>query len=167
MDGNHDLQDEPRTLDDFRAAIDRFDEIISQWEPEARATVRYHGDARDALQREALRRLIAALNAEPPARAALRAVLGDDVIYAVLRYHGLVKPSLDERIGNALAGIRPMLAEHNGDVELVRLEPPTVELRLTGACDHCPSSMLTFHEAIARAIRAACPEITDVIHAKR
>jgi Fe-S cluster biogenesis protein NfuA len=167
MDGNHDLQDGPRTLDDFRAAIDRFDEIIGGWEPETRATVRFHGDARDALQREALRRLISALNTEPAARAALRASLGDEVIYAVLRYHGLVKPSLDERIGTALAGIRPMLAEHNGDVELVRLEPPTVELRLTGACDHCPASMLTFHEAIARAVRDACPEITDVVHAKR
>ena len=167
MDGNHDLQDGPRTLDDFRAAIDRFDEIIGGWEPEARATVRYYGDARDALQREALRRLIAALNAEPAARAALRSSLGDEVIYAVLRYHGLVKASLDERISNALAGIRPMLAEHSGDVELVRLEPPMVELRLTGACDHCPASMLTFHEAIARAVREACPEITDVVHAKR
>jgi Fe-S cluster biogenesis protein NfuA len=167
MDGNHELQNGPRTLDDFRAAIDRFDEIVAGWEPEARATVRYHGDARDALQREALRRLIAGLNAEPAARAALRAALGDEVIYAVLRYHGLVKASLDERIGNALAGIRPMLAEHNGDVELVRLEPPMVELRLTGACDHCPASMLTFHEAIAGAIRAACPEITEIVHAKR
>jgi Fe-S cluster biogenesis protein NfuA len=167
MDGNQDLQDRPRTLDDFRAAIDRFDEIIAGWDLEARATVRYYGEARDALQREALRRLIAALNAEPAARAALRASLGDDVIYAVLRYHGLVKASLDERIGNALAGIRPMLAEHSGDVELVRLEPPMVELRLTGACDHCPASMLTFHEAIAGAIRAACPEITEIVHAKR
>lgn len=167
MDGNHNLQDGPRDLDDFRAAIDRFDEIISGWEPEARATVRYRDEARDALQRETLRRLITSLNAEPAARAALRAALGDEVIYAVLRYHNLVKPSLDERIGNALAGIRPMLAEHNGNVELVRLEPPMVELRLTGACDHCPSSMLTFHEAIARAVRSACPEITDVVQAKR
>jgi len=167
MDGNPNLQDRPRNLDDFRAAIDRFDAILGEWDPETRATVRYHDEARDALQREALRRLIAALNAEPAARGALRAALGDEVIYAVLRYHGLVKPSLDERIGNALAGIRPMLAEHNGDVELVRLEPPMVELRLTGACDHCPASMLTFHEAIARAVRSACPEITDVVHAKR
>ncbi len=165
--GAQDTPSEPTDLTAYLGEIDRFEKIIDAWQPEARAAVSFYRDAIDALHREALRRLIGAINADPAARHALRQSVDDDIVYAVLRYHGLLKPSITERLETALASVRPMLAEYCGDVELVRLDPPVAELRFTGTCDGCPASALTFHDAVQRAIQSACPEITEVIQAKR
>ena len=61
--------------------------------------------------------------------------VADEVVYAVLRRHDIVKPSLNERVEAALEGVRPMLASHGGDVELVKVKPPSVEVRFIGACE--------------------------------
>jgi nitrite reductase/ring-hydroxylating ferredoxin subunit/Fe-S cluster biogenesis protein NfuA len=85
----------------------------------------------------------------------------------VLRRHGLIKPSLQERVETALASIRPTLASHGGDVELVRVLPPAaVEVRFLGNCDNCPASVLTFTAGVKRAIKEHCPEITEIRQAR-
>jgi nitrite reductase/ring-hydroxylating ferredoxin subunit/Fe-S cluster biogenesis protein NfuA len=73
---------------------------------------------------------------------------------------------LSERVERALAGIRPMLASHGGDVELVKVAPPAIEVRFVGACDGCPASALTFHAGVKKAVEEACPEITEVLQVK-
>jgi Fe-S cluster biogenesis protein NfuA/nitrite reductase/ring-hydroxylating ferredoxin subunit len=84
----------------------------------------------------------------------------------VLRRHDIVKASLNERVEAALEGVRPMLASHGGDVELVKVKPPAVEVRFIGACDGCPASALTFHAGVKKAVQDACPEITDIVQVK-
>jgi len=123
-------------------------------------------DADTLLHAEALRRLVRLCKAEPAALAALRAAVADDVIYAVMRQLRIVKPSLDERVARALDGVRPMLASHGGNVELVRTLPPRIEVRLLGACDGCASAAMTLHAGIKQAVLDACPEITDVVQVK-
>ena len=59
-----------------------------------------------------------------------------------------------------------MLASHGGDVELVKVTPPAVELRFIGACDGCPASALTFHAGVKKAVQDACPEITEIRQVK-
>ena len=85
----------------------------------------------------------------------------------MLRHHGIVKPSIAERVETALENVRPILAGHGGDVELVRVEPPQVAIRLLGACDNCPASRLTIDAAVKTALQAACPEITEIIQVRR
>ncbi|TIU04817.1 MAG: hypothetical protein E5W44_27135, partial [Mesorhizobium sp.] len=85
---------------------------------------------------------------------------------AVLRHHNILKPSLRERVQAALDGVRPMLASHGGDVELVSVRPPSIEVRFTGACDGCPASALSFHAGVKKAVEEACPEITDILQVK-
>jgi Fe-S cluster biogenesis protein NfuA len=97
---------------------------------------------------------------------ALREAATDEIVYAVLRHHGIVKPSLSERIEAALDGVRPLLAGHGGNVELVRVEPPAISIRFLGACDNCPASRLTIDAAVKTAVQAACPEITDIIQVR-
>ncbi|MEZ5934064.1 MAG: NifU family protein [Alphaproteobacteria bacterium] len=133
----------------------------------SKANVNRLRDAVEALDREALRRLIAGLKDLPDALQALRRSAEDEVVYAVLRHHGLIRPSLQERVETALTSIRPTLASHGGDVELVRVIPPAaVEVRFLGNCDHCPASVLTFTAGVKRAIREHCPEITEIRQAK-
>jgi nitrite reductase/ring-hydroxylating ferredoxin subunit/Fe-S cluster biogenesis protein NfuA len=137
--------------------------ITRGWEDQPRQTVEALRRAVDDLYREAFARLIRGLKKTPEAAAALREVASDSLVYAVLRNLGVVKPSLPERLEGALATVRPMLAQHKGNVELVDVHPPhTVEIRLLGACDGCPASGLTLREGVEKAIREACPEITVV-----
>jgi nitrite reductase/ring-hydroxylating ferredoxin subunit/Fe-S cluster biogenesis protein NfuA len=111
--------------------------------------------------------MIAVLRADPLALGAMKDAVRDEIVYAVLRRHGLVKPSLQERVEAALDGVRPMLATHGGDVQLVRVVPPAaIEVRFTGACESCPASVTTFTLGVQKALADACPEITEVRQVK-
>jgi Fe-S cluster biogenesis protein NfuA/nitrite reductase/ring-hydroxylating ferredoxin subunit len=153
-------------LASFSRELERFDAIFETWDDGPRSVVADYRRTIDALEGEALRRLIRVLKTDPAALAAIKAAVGDEIVYAVLRYHDILKPSLNERIEAALATVRPMLGSHGGDVELVTVKPPRVELRFTGACDGCPASALTFQAGVKQAVQAACPEITEIVALK-
>jgi len=141
--------------------------IVAGWDASQQAVAFALRRAVDALNREALRKLIAGVKGAPGALDALRGAASDPVVYAVLRHHGLIQPSLQERVETALASVRPMLAAHGGDVELIAFVPPdAVEVRFLGNCDGCPASRLTFVAGVRRAIEAHCPEITQVRQVK-
>jgi Fe-S cluster biogenesis protein NfuA len=156
----------PSALADLTGELARLEGTVEAWTEGPRDIARAYRQAIDALHAEALRRLIRALRGSPEAAAALRDVAADEVVYAVLRHHGLVKPGIAERVEAALESIRPLLASHGGGVELVRVDPPAAIVRFAGACSHCPASELTIDAAIRTAVRTACPEITDIIQVK-
>jgi Fe-S cluster biogenesis protein NfuA len=56
--------------------------------------------------------------------------------------------------------VRPGLKADGGDVEVVGIdEDRIVQVRLTGACEGCPSSIMTLTFGIEAALKAAVPEI--------
>ena len=140
--------------------------LAENWPTEQRNAAAARAEAVDALNAAAFRRLIRALKAVPEFSEALRAAASDEVVYAVLRRHGILKPSLFERVEAALDAIRPMLAGHGGGVELVAVEPPVAEVRFLGACDGCPASALTFYGGVKQAIQDRVPEIREVKQVK-
>lgn len=149
-------------------AISQLEGIVAGWEPGPALTVQALKSAIEDLNKEALRRLIRTLKDEPAAAARLREALADPLVYAVLRFHGLVRVSLRERVEQALDEVRPFMAEHGGNVELVALKAPdTVELRLIGACHGCPASSQTLTEGVEKAIRRHCPEIVQIVQVSR
>lgn len=153
-------------LNELLENITRLEAVFETWEPASRQPVEDYRCAIDALHGEALRRLIRTLKSEPAALAAMKRVAGDDVVYAVLRHHALLKPSLNERVETALESVRPLLASHGGGVELINIAPPAIEVRFTGSCDACAASALTFHAGVKKAVEAACPEITEIVQVK-
>lgn len=72
---------------------------------------------------------------------------------------------LRERVQEALDKIRPGLMADGGDAELVDVdaEAGTATIRMVGACGGCPMSTMTLKMGIERTIRAAVPEIKEVI----
>ncbi len=154
-------------LDDLLKDIRSLETIVADWDEQHRNTVEALVRAHDMLNKEAVTRLIRTLKKNPAVSIPLREAVTDEVVYSVLRYHQIIKPSLHERIEAALDSIRPFLADHGGDVELVEvILPDTVEIRLLGACDGCPASALTLSEGVEKAIKEACPEITTIKKAK-
>jgi Fe-S cluster biogenesis protein NfuA/nitrite reductase/ring-hydroxylating ferredoxin subunit len=155
-------------LEGLVRAITSLEGIVAGWDEAHSLTVQALKSAIEALHRQALLRLIRALKCDPVAHARLREALADPVIYGVLRFHGLVKAPLAERVNAALDEVRPALAGHGGGVELVAIKPPdTVELRLIGSCHGCPASGQTLSEGVEKAIRAHCPEIVHIHQVSR
>jgi Fe-S cluster biogenesis protein NfuA len=67
-------------------------------------------------------------------------------------------------INIAINEVRPYLKADGGDVELVDLTTDnTVKVRLTGACDGCPFSVMTLKAGIEQAIRKKFPEMKELI----
>jgi Fe-S cluster biogenesis protein NfuA len=67
-------------------------------------------------------------------------------------------------INTAIDEIRPYLKADGGNVELVNLEPDnTVKVRLMGACDGCPFSVMTLRAGIEQAIRKKFPEMKELV----
>jgi Fe-S cluster biogenesis protein NfuA len=69
-----------------------------------------------------------------------------------------------ERIEEVLASIRPAIQADGGDVELIQVDVSagTVKVRLMGACESCPISMMTLKEGIETRVKRAVPEIVEV-----
>jgi Fe-S cluster biogenesis protein NfuA/nitrite reductase/ring-hydroxylating ferredoxin subunit len=143
--------------------IARLEQIAGGWgEPHA-GTLRAIKSSIEELNREAFRRLIRHLREDPAAAVRLRTAVRDPFIFGVLRFHGLVKDPLENRVQHALEEVRPSLHAHGGDVELVAVKmPDTVELRLVGSCHGCPSAAQTLTAGVERAIREHCPEIQHI-----
>jgi Fe-S cluster biogenesis protein NfuA len=153
-------------LSTLLAEIERLEAEFGARDAAVRDAASAYREAIEALHAAALHRLVAELRAEPAAREAVKRAAADEIVYAVLRRHAIIKPSLSERVETALAGVRPMLASHGGNVELVGIAPPEVAVRFTGSCDGCAASALTFHAGVKQAIATACPEITDIRQVK-
>jgi len=72
--------------------------------------------------------------------------------------------STHEKIEAVLESIRPALHADGGDVEFLSFDQADgiVHLRLMGACESCPISMLTLKEGIEKRMRTVVPEVTSV-----
>ena len=60
---------------------------------------------------------------------------------------------MQEKVEAALTEIRPMLAQHLGDIELVRLENGVVYVKMLGMCDGCPLSTLTLKAGVEELLK--------------
>ena len=70
-----------------------------------------------------------------------------------------------DRIEAVLEEVRPALAMHGGNVELVGVDEGSgvVRMRFLGACKGCPMSSLTMKMGIEAALMDAIPSVTEVI----
>jgi Fe/S biogenesis protein NfuA len=59
--------------------------------------------------------------------------------------------------------INPALAAHGGYAELKGVEDTKVYVTMGGGCQGCAVSAMTLRDGIARSIKEAIPEVTDVI----
>jgi Fe/S biogenesis protein NfuA len=70
----------------------------------------------------------------------------------------------DEKVRQLLDGqINPALAVHGGFAALDRVEGDVVYVTMGGGCQGCAVSAMTLREGIARSIKEAIPEVTEVV----
>lgn len=70
---------------------------------------------------------------------------------------------MKENVLKALNQMRPYLQADSGDVELIEItEDGIVKVRLTGACEICPLSVMTLRAGIERALMREVPGVRRV-----
>lgn len=70
---------------------------------------------------------------------------------------------MKEEILKALEKVRPFLQADNGDVELVEVsDDGIVKVRLLGACELCPLSILTLRAGIERSVMNDVPGVKRI-----
>src|SRR3989344_5166555 len=76
----------------------------------------------------------------------------------------VAKPFLHKEIEEVLESVRPMLALHRGDVELVGFDPASgvVSVRLKGTCQGGPLSQLTLKAGIEEVLKGSIHGIERV-----
>jgi Fe-S cluster biogenesis protein NfuA len=67
------------------------------------------------------------------------------------------------QVAAALAQIRPALQADGGDIELLEIVGTDARLRLVGACQGCPSAVITLREGVQRFLRQAVPGFGRVL----
>jgi Fe-S cluster biogenesis protein NfuA len=71
---------------------------------------------------------------------------------------------LRERVDTVLRNeINPAVASHGGVVDLINVEGNRVFLKMGGGCQGCGQASATLKHGVEQAIRAAVPEVGDII----
>lgn len=70
-----------------------------------------------------------------------------------------------DRIEETLDGLRPYIASHRGQVEVVDFDDQdgTLLLRLGGTCQGCAASTITLKQGIEARLRQSVPEVRQVV----
>lgn len=146
---------------EFRRLADRVDRLLARVEDLAPDGPRE--DCLEAVQavldlhQQGLSRLLGLLRPEEMDR-----LTADEVVSGLLVLHGLHPRSLEERVERALAEVRPYLASHGGDVEVVSLDGEGLRLRLQGNCHGCPSSLATLRGTIEQTLAERAPDLPSL-----
>ena len=77
-----------------------------------------------------------------------------------LELTGTIAEQVQQLLGEQ---INPALAAHGGFAELAGVEGTVVYVTMGGGCQGCAVSAMTLRDGIARSIREAIPEVTDVV----
>jgi Fe-S cluster biogenesis protein NfuA/nitrite reductase/ring-hydroxylating ferredoxin subunit len=148
-----------------RERISRVEALLDDAEgladPAARATALALVQAILELYGEGLTRIVDHVAAGDDGALAA-AFSADELVAHLLFLHGIHPVPLEARVHDALEEVRPYLASHGGDVELLGVQDGIVRLRLQGSCSGCPSSTATLKLAIEDAIHKAAPDVERV-----
>jgi Fe-S cluster biogenesis protein NfuA len=157
------------TLDtrEFQARLQRLDDLLQEAEqsadPAARGRLREIVQAILELHGAGLERLLEHVaEAGEASQGILDACARDDVVGGLLLLHGLHPLGVEERVRQALDGVRTLLRAHGGNVEFIEVRDGVVRLRLQGSCHQCPSSAVTVQQTVEEAVYGRVPEAVAV-----
>jgi Fe-S cluster biogenesis protein NfuA len=71
-----------------------------------------------------------------------------------------IKKSILQKVTKGIESVRPYLVADGGDIELVEVtDDNIVKVRLLGACEGCPFSIMTLKAGIEQAIKKEWPQL--------
>jgi len=107
-----------------------------------------------------LQRIVELLQSAPSdGRQLADALSADELVSTLLLIHDLHPVPLEDRVGAALASVRPYMESHGGNVELLSLKNGVATIHLRGSCSDCSASAVTLELAIKQALEEAAPDL--------
>jgi Fe-S cluster biogenesis protein NfuA/nitrite reductase/ring-hydroxylating ferredoxin subunit len=147
------------------ALVARVEELTAQLEqigdPFARACAEELAGALMGLYGEGLERIFAAI-ADEGSDGLRERLTEDGVVASLMLIHDLYPVPLEERVQEALAGVRPYMESHGGTVALLGIEDGVAKLRLEGSCNGCAASASTLELAVEQALQATAPDLEGI-----
>jgi Fe-S cluster biogenesis protein NfuA len=153
---------------EFEQRLNQLETLIGQVEAyedeEARRPALDAIQALLQLHSEGLERMLVSISkAGPIGEALIAEMAGDEIVGGLLLLHDLHPIGLEARIRQALDNLRPYLAAHGADVDLISInEDGEVGLRLHGGRQGGGSSAIMLRYAIEQALLEAAPDITSI-----
>ena len=153
-------------LEELAGRVDAAVGALADLEPAARAAAEELKAALEDIHRAGLTTIVTRMRADDGARPLLFDLVDDPVVRVLLTLHGILRPDPVTLAERALAGVRPQLHSHGGDVALVRVDPLdggyVAVVRLEGACNGCSMSSVTLRELVEQALRQGLPGLRTV-----
>ncbi len=103
--------------------------------------------------------LVTVLDGGPEGEPIAAALAEDPLISTLLLIHDLHPVALESRVQAALDSVRPYMASHGGNVELLSLEDGVARIHLRGSCSDCSASAMTLELAIKQALEEQAPDL--------
>lgn len=74
-----------------------------------------------------------------------------------------IDPEILAKINKGIESVRPYLIADGGDVEFINVtDENIVRVRLLGACEDCPFSLMTLKAGIEQAVKKEWPELNTL-----
>jgi Fe-S cluster biogenesis protein NfuA/nitrite reductase/ring-hydroxylating ferredoxin subunit len=146
----------PQDADELIGRIQELQAQLESLDPIARGMAEELVGAVVQMYGEGLQRVMAAVEDSPAVCGLLTA---DPVVASLLLIHDLYPVPLEKRVAEALERVRPYMASHGGDVELIGVIDGVAHLRLQGSCRSCAASSATLELAVRQALEEAAPDL--------
>ncbi|MEL6149287.1 MAG: NifU family protein, partial [Chloroflexota bacterium] len=135
---------------------------VRKLEPQQQKPAMAMKQAIEDFHKFALTKMVKTLKEDESGKALLFEMVDDPAIYALFAMHGIVRADINTRVSRVIDMVRPYMQSHGGDVELVRVEPETVFIKLHGACNGCSMSSVTLRNGVEEALKEHVPEIKHI-----
>lgn len=152
----------PDAFDARARRLDAAHARVAELVGEPRAAIDELCAALDEHSASVLSKIVARLRADERGRELLYELAEDPEVYAAFVKAGIVRPSVAMRALQVLEGVRPYVASHGGDIELVAIEDGVAHVRLSGACQGCGAAGHTLRSVVSDALLAHVPELVEV-----
>lgn len=140
-------------MSELQALLEELDGRIGQLEqlphPEIQAQVFTVLQLIDQLHRGSVSRLSEFLKE----KGLWEDVLEDEVINLLLTLYDQIPLDEATQVDDALQSVRPYIASHGGELEVVKVENGTVHVMLKGSCQSCSASDATLTHGVETALR--------------
>jgi len=69
-----------------------------------------------------------------------------------------------EQVNRVIDEIRPILQADGGNIEVISVsDDGVVQVKLKGACVHCPSSIMTLKQGVEKILMEQIPQVKEVV----
>lgn len=141
--------------------LHRFDALVERIELVPGPTAEAALEAVQVLAKvygEALARVLACAGDDAISRCA-----DDELLRHLMVLHDLHPDTVEQRVKQVLAELRPHIESKGGHVELLGIEDGVARVRLAGGgCTSCSSSVDPAEQAVLESVLALAPELTTV-----